>query len=146
MKNTMVKTKSTVSCAFQLSISLEYIVVLLQLFVPKRLKSFFKKSVSICKPVYIHSGFQQYFPTSRVETVLPCSAFPFLRKAPSSPQLCCLSLSGCEPDWGLMSSFSTAAEGSLRTETRKEGRKRKGRASGVTVRAGKAALERGAER
>lgn len=45
-----------------------------------------------------------------------------------------------------MSSFSSAAEVSLRTETRKEGRKRKGRAAGVAARVGKAALVRAAER
>ncbi len=45
-----------------------------------------------------------------------------------------------------MSSFSTAAEVSLRTETRKKGRKREGRAVRVTVEEGRADLERGDER
>ncbi len=45
-----------------------------------------------------------------------------------------------------MSSFSTAAEVSLRTETRKEGRKREGRAVRVTAGAGQADLARGGER
>lgn len=45
-----------------------------------------------------------------------------------------------------MSSFSTAAEVSLRTETKKEGREREGRAVRVTVSAGQADLERGDER
>lgn len=44
-----------------------------------------------------------------------------------------------------MSSFSTAAEVSLRTEIRKEGR-RDGRAVSVTAGAGQADLERGGER
>lgn len=45
-----------------------------------------------------------------------------------------------------MSSFSTAAEVSLRTETRKEGRKREGGPVRVTAGAGQADLERGGER
>lgn len=45
-----------------------------------------------------------------------------------------------------MSSLSIAAEVSLRTETRREGRTREGKAVRVTVRAGWADLERGGER
>ena len=45
-----------------------------------------------------------------------------------------------------MSSFSTAAEVSLRTDSRKEGRKREGKALRVTAGAGQADLERGGER
>lgn len=44
-----------------------------------------------------------------------------------------------------MSSFSIAAEVSLRTESRKEG-SREGRAVSVTAGAGRADLERGGER
>lgn len=45
-----------------------------------------------------------------------------------------------------MSSFYAAAEVSLRTEIRKEGRKRGGREARVTAGARQADLERGAER
>lgn len=45
-----------------------------------------------------------------------------------------------------MSSFSIAAEVSLRTEIRKEGRRRDRRAVSVTAGAGQADLERGGER
>lgn len=45
-----------------------------------------------------------------------------------------------------MSFFSTAAEVSLRTEIRKEGRRREARSVSVTARAGRADLERGGER
>lgn len=115
-----------------------------------------KKPGKSCRAVYIPRehrcfvtqklrSFPPCFPMTKEETVHRY-AFPVLRKAPSSPQHCCLSDSGCEADLGLMSSFSTAAEVSLRTETRKEGREREGKAVRVTARAGRADLERGGER
>lgn len=54
--------------------------------------------------------------------LLPCNVSLSSRKSCVQPQLRCVS--GCEPDWGLMSSFSTAAEVSVRTGTRVEKEKR----------------------
>lgn len=80
-----------------------------------------KSTVTCLYPQYI-DVLHKLFVSNSLRTTQPCSAVSLLRNLHSSPQLCCLSVSGCEPGSGLMSSFSNGAEVSLRTETRKEGR------------------------